>query len=177
MKGTWSGVLALALLVSFAIGWRAGADAPLADAAEHQNWTTVRTLLTQRADVNAPQADGMTALHWAVHHDNLEMADRLLRAGASVKAANRYGITPLSLACTNGSGAVVDLLLKAGADPNVPAPGGETPLMTASRTGALAVVKSLLTHGEGGRQGRSPRPDRVDVGGGRRPRRRRAGAH
>ena len=96
---------------------------------------TVRALLNQHADVNAPQVDGMTALHWAAYHDDVEIAGLLLRAGANVKAANRYGVTPLSLACTNGNGAMVELLLKAGADPNAALPGGETPLMTAARTG------------------------------------------
>ena len=62
--------------------------------------------------MNAPQVDGMTALHWAAYHDDLEIAKLLVRAGANVKAANRYGVTPLSLACTNGNGAMVELLLE-----------------------------------------------------------------
>ena len=107
----------------------------------------VRALLKQRVDVNAPQVDGMTALHWAAYQDDLEIAELLVRAGANVKAANRYGVTPLSLACTNGNGAMVELLLKAGADPNTALPGGETPLMTAARTGTLASVKALLSRG------------------------------
>lgn len=125
----------------------APARAPLADATEKMDRVAIRTLLTQHADVNAPQADGTTALHWATYQDNLEVAQLLMRAGANVKAANRYGVMPLSLACTNGSVAMVELLLKAGADPNGALPGGETPLMTASRTGNLAVVKTLINHG------------------------------
>ena len=73
---------------------------------------TIRALLKQRVDVNAPQVDGMTALHWAAYQDDLEIAELLVRAGANVKAANRYGVTPLSLACTNGNGAMVELLLE-----------------------------------------------------------------
>jgi ankyrin repeat protein len=65
--------------------------------------TTVRTLLRQKADVNAPQADGATAIHWAVYHDDLELAGLLIGAGANVKAANREGATPLSLGCVNGN--------------------------------------------------------------------------
>jgi uncharacterized protein len=107
----------------------------------------VRALLTQRVDVDTPQSDGMTALHWATYHDDREIAELLVRAGAKVTTATRYGVTPLSLACTNGSGAMVDLLLKAGADPNTALPGGETPLMTAARTGALDSVKALLSRG------------------------------
>jgi uncharacterized protein len=138
--------LVVALLVS-AAGLRAGSSAPVADAAEKTDRARVRALLAQRADVNAPQADGMTALHWAIYHADREMAGQLLGAGASVKAANRYGVTPLSLACTSGSDVLVEMLLKAGADPNLPLPGGETPLMTAARTGALASVKLLLSGG------------------------------
>jgi len=119
----------------------------LADAAEKTDRAKATLLLKQRADVNAPQADGMTALHWAVYHDDGELAKQLLTAGASARAATRYGVTPLSLACTNGNDAMVQLLLKAGADANLPLPGGETPLMTAARTGALGAVKALLAQG------------------------------
>ena len=123
------------------------ARAPLADAAERTDRAAIRALLNERADVNAPQADGMTALHWAAYQDDEEVASLLLHAGANVNAATRYGVTPLSLACTNGNGAMVDGLLAAGADANAALPGGETPLMTASRTGSLAAVTALLAHG------------------------------
>ena len=124
-----------------------------------------RALLKQRVDVNAPQADGMTALHWAVYHDDAEMAEQLLRAGASVKAATRYGVTPLSLACTNGGDVLVELLLKAGADPNLALPGGETPLMTAARTGALGVGEGArVPWRQRRRQGRVARANRAHVG-------------
>jgi len=125
----------------------APARAPLADAAEKMDRSAVRALLKQRAPVNTPQADGMTALHWAAYRDDLEIARLLVRAGANVKAANRYGVTPLSLACTNGNASMIEMFVKAGADPNAPLPGGETPLMTASRTGNLAAVKVLINQG------------------------------
>jgi uncharacterized protein len=125
----------------------AGSDAVVADAAEKMDRAAIRTLLRQRADVNAPQVDGMTALHWAAYQDDLETSELLLRAHANAKAATRYGITPLSLACANGNGALVDLLLRARADPNAALPGGETPLMTAARVGSLASVKVLLARG------------------------------
>ena len=141
------GICALVLLLPATSVRGAGPDAVLADAAERMDRTAIRALLQQRVDVNTPQIDGMTALHWAAFKDDPETAALLVRAGANVKAANRYGVTPLSLACVNGNGEMVELLLKAGADPNTALPGGETALMTAARTGSLAPVKSLLMRG------------------------------
>jgi ankyrin repeat protein len=123
------------------------AESRLADAAEKSDRTTIRTLLKQHADVNAPQADGMTALHWAAYRDDVESARLLVEARANVKATNRYGVTPLSLACQNGSGPMVELLLNRGADPNTALRGGETALMTAARTGKPGPVEALLKRG------------------------------
>jgi len=141
------GICGLVLLLSAASVRGAGPDAVLADAAERMDRAAIRALLQQRVDVNTPQIDGMTALHWAAFKDDLQTGELLVRAGANVKASNRYGVTPLSLACVNGNGEMVELLLKAGADPNTALPGGETALMTAARTGSLAPVKSLIIRG------------------------------
>src|SRR5439155_19939444 len=147
MRTVAFGVSVAAVLLSTVGAVGAGPNAALADAAEKMDRAAIRALLQQRADGNAPQADGMTALHWAAYQDDLGTVDVLVRAGANVKAVNRYGVTPLSLACTSGNGAVVERLLAAGADPNAALPGGETPLMTASRVGSLASVKALLVRG------------------------------
>ena len=108
---------------------------PLADAAERAAWGEVRALLDRKVPVTPAQADGMTALHWAVHHDEAAIAQRLVRAGADVSATTRHGVTPLSLACTNGNATIAGVLLRAGAGVDVALPGGETPLMTAARVG------------------------------------------
>jgi len=110
---------------------------------------TVRALVQQKADVNAVQADGATAIQWAVYRDDLEMADVLIAAGANIKLANREGATPLYLASLHGSAAMIAKLLKDGADANDRGPQGETPLMLVARTGNLDALRLLLDrHGD-----------------------------
>ncbi len=116
----------------------------LADAVERQDRPRIQALLQKGARVNAAQADGMTALHWAAHHNDLATAKRLITAHADVSATNRYGVKPLSLACTTGNTELVELLLQAGADPNTTLTGGESALMTAARTGQVGPVRTLL---------------------------------
>jgi uncharacterized protein len=137
----------LLLVVGLAGASVAAEKAAVADAAEQRNSALIRKLLDARADVNATQVDGMTALHWAVYNDDAETARLLVRAGANVNATNRYGVPPLSLASTNGNPDMVKLLLEAGADAKAALPGGETVLMTAARAGNLETVKSLLARG------------------------------
>lgn len=122
------------------------APSPVADAAMKGDKAAVRSLIAQQADVNAPQADGATAIQWAAYKDDLELATLLIAAGANVKTPNRQGATPLYLAGINGSPAMIEKLLSAGADVNEPGPQGETPLMLASRTGNLGAMKVLLAH-------------------------------
>jgi ankyrin repeat protein len=138
--------LVLPLLLTFSLNASAG-RLELISAVKNHDKSAVRALIGERADVNASEADGTTALHWASRLDDIELVDLLVRAGANVKAQNRYGMTPLHLACTNGSDAVITLLMKAGASANAFLPEGETALMTAARTGRAPAVKVLLDHG------------------------------
>jgi ankyrin repeat protein len=119
----------------------------VADAARDGDRATLRTLLQRHADVNLPEADGTTALHWAARAGDAAMVDLLIEAGANVKAANTYGVTPLSLAAVNGDAAVIARLLNAGADPNTKVTEGETVLMLAARTGKTDAIKELAAHG------------------------------
>ncbi len=137
----------VAALFSFLSIGAAAPAIPLIDAVKQADRAAVRALLQRQVDVNLPEPDGMTALHWAVHLDDVETADLLIRAGANVKAANRYGVMPLSLASANGNAAMVERLLKAGADANTALPEGETPLMAAAGTGNVAAIRTLLVNG------------------------------
>jgi uncharacterized protein len=116
----------------------------VADAVMKGDKAALRLLLKQKADVNAPQVDGATALHWAVYRDDLETANLLIRAGANARAANREGVTPLAMASLYGNAALIGTLLKAGADPKGRGPNGETMLMYAARNGNPDAIKVLL---------------------------------
>jgi ankyrin repeat protein len=119
----------------------------LIDAVKQQDISATRAHIAAHADVNAAEADGFTALHWAAQRNNPELLNLLIAAGANVKASSRYHITPLYLACNNGNAAMVERLLTAGADPNEAALEGQTALMTAAASGSAEVVKLLLKRG------------------------------
>jgi ankyrin repeat protein len=139
--------VALAVLVIGAGGAGGAGRPPLVDAARNADRDAVRALLQQGAGVNAAEADGTTALHWASYRDQVETADLLIRAGAKVNAANDLGVTPLWTASLNGSPAMVRRLLEAGANPNLALLLGETPVMVASRSGHPEVVDQLIAKG------------------------------
>jgi ankyrin repeat protein len=135
------------MLIS-AASLRAAGAADVADAVMKGNKDAVRTLLQKKADVNAAQVDGTTALHWAVRADDLDTADLLIRAGANVSAANREGVKPMQLAALNGSAAMIEKLVKAGADPNASlSKFNDTALMITARTGKVDALKALVDHG------------------------------
>ena len=139
MLSCWS------LATLFAVScFAASADLRLVEAVKNRDQQAMQSALKDKASVNAAQADGATALHWAAHWNDLEAADQLLRAGANANAANDYGVTPLTLACSNGNAAMVVKLLKAGANPNAAQWSGESVLMTCARAGSVEAAKLLL---------------------------------
>ena len=137
-----------AVLLLLSCGLASAADiAPLIAAAKDGDRAQALGLIADQADVTATEADGTTALHWAVRFDDIELALRLLEAGADATVANRYGVTPLYLAALNGSTDMIERLLDAGADANEVGREGETVLMTVAQTGVVAAADVLLAHG------------------------------
>jgi ankyrin repeat protein len=123
-------------------------DSRIADAAMNSDHTAVSSLLKEKVDVNAPQGDGMTALHWAAFKDDLDLARTLVQAGANVQATTRNGaLTPVVFAARNGNPAMIELFLKAGADANTADVNGTTVLMQAALAGNPEAVNVLLDRG------------------------------
>ena len=143
---TWALGACLLIVTVLAAGLR-GAGSDVADAVMHRDHAALQALLKTKADVNAPQRDGATALHWAVYHDDLEAAEALLRAGAKPNVVNRAGMSPLAMAAFYGSAPLIDRLVKAGADAKAVGPNGETMLMYAARNGRPQAVKLLVEAG------------------------------
>ena len=141
--GTLLGALVVILSVSASIG-AAGSD--VANAIERGDVAAARALVQKGADVNAPQSDGATALHWAVYRDSVDAVDMLMRAGAK-SAANREGMTPLAMAALYGDPRIVDRLLKGGADAKALGPNGESMVMFAARNGNPDVIRLLVEAG------------------------------
>jgi ankyrin repeat protein len=133
--------------VDLSTGALAKRDVRVVSAARQQNAAAIRTLVKLKADVNAPDAEGMTALHWAAHWNDLDTVRLLLAAGAKAAAPNRYGVTALHEAATLGNAVMVNVLLRAGADHGASYGDGETPLMLAARSGSVESVALLIESG------------------------------
>jgi len=140
-------VAGLALVAVLAQPGTANADQRLVQAAARGDATAIRLLLRERVDVNAVDADGATALHFAVWSDDLATVDELIKAGANVRAANAFRITPIYIAAEQGNAGIVTRLLSAGADVNTVDGTGDTLLMAAVRAGNDDVVRLLLDRG------------------------------
>jgi len=123
-------------------------SSPVADAAMSGDVSAVRALLKERAEVDAAQGDGMTALHWAAELGNQEIASLLLTAGANPRAATRIARhTPLHVAAIGGHSVVAGLIAAAGADVNATTTTGATALHFAATAGSGATATLLVDRG------------------------------
>ena len=103
---------------------------------------------SRRSTSMPPEADGTTALHWAVRADDLDtrgQVDRGRRQRQSGEPLRRNAA--LSGLLSTAAPPMIEKLLKAGADANAVSTEGETALMTAARTGNVDAAKVLLAHG------------------------------
>jgi uncharacterized protein len=122
-------------------------DLRVLEAVKRRDQNAFASLLRAKADVNAAQPDGATALAWAVHLGQHSMAEALLAAGANASTVDEYGESPLTLAAANGDGPLVRRLLAAGARATTTRWNGETALMIAAGAGSVDSVRELILRG------------------------------
>jgi len=104
-------------------------------------------LLDHSANVNALDAWGATALHFASFHGHIAVGMLLLEHGANVSAQTNDGWTPLHNAARGGHLEVVQLLLDHGADANAKKEDHWAALHLAALDGNRQVVEVLLNRG------------------------------
>jgi ankyrin repeat protein len=127
---------------------RAAGPESIADAAMRGDRADVLAMIKRGADVNAPQGDGVTALHWAARHGDAELVTALVAAGANLRAETTFGAySPLHLAAERGAPSIVKALVAAGAAVDAKTATGTTPLMFAAAAGDTASIAVLLDRG------------------------------
>ncbi len=112
-------------------------------------------LIDKGCDINAVDADGQTALYYAVNEldmDNMRIIHHLLQNGANVTHANSLGCTPLHLAVARSDKKLSAAFLEKGADINAVADRNGTPLHWAIDHHNLEMVNFLLVYGANGNQ-------------------------
>ena len=116
---------------------------PLMDAAAIGSVDAMKMLIERRADVNAVNTYGSTALMWSV--TDAKKVRLLLDHGADVNVAARSGRTPLIVAAfANPSADVVRMLLAKGANVTVMDQRKVTPLNAATFGNDTATIRLLL---------------------------------
>lgn len=144
--------------------------APILLAAIEGDRDIVRALIEHGADIAAEDANGQTALGYAVHHGQPDVIAALVEMGANPNGTAPHGQPYLAAAAAKGDAATVTALIEAGADPNVrlSTPVSQdylsiarnkhlrkmltrdsrlTPLMVAASHGDADVVRALLDGG------------------------------
>ena len=141
--------IALFAVIAFSASTlHAAGPASIADAAMRGDRADVLAMIKQGADVNAPQGDGATALHWAARHGDADLVTALVNAGANVRGTTTFGaFTPLHLAAERGAAPIVKTLLTAGSPVDARTSTGATALMLASAAGDAAAIAALLDKG------------------------------
>ena len=148
-KALW--VMAIVLIAQFAHG--ALAAEPLFNAIDRQGErAAVEMVRNGKADLNARNESGDTALHRAVETGMKQLIEALLARGADAQARTKNGEAALHLAALHAEPVFTDLLLTADADPRARNADGETPLHWAALSGHIVVVQRLLARGADARQ-------------------------
>lgn len=126
-------------------------QSPLRSAVFQNQVETVKTLITNGADVNkiTKDPDEPTVLMIAARHGHTKIMKILIANGADVNVETYDGYTALMWAVSNGYVKIVKILIENGADVNIKSDYGHTPLRRAQLDNhpATEIIKILIENG------------------------------
>ncbi len=135
------------LLFTLVLGF-GSACTTLPEYARAGNLNEVRKAIASGANVNLPDANGITPLKHAARHGHIELVRVLLAAGAKPDVRDREGFHALSNAAWQGHTEIARLLIQHGAAvDSANGTNAETPLMTAASYGRTQTLQLLLRSG------------------------------
>ncbi|XP_030844334.1 uncharacterized protein LOC105443368 [Strongylocentrotus purpuratus] len=116
----------------------------LHSAAHRCHLEVTKHLISQGAEVNRGDNDGISALHFAADEGHLDVTKYLISQGAEVNKGNNDGMTPLHHAVQNGNLDVVKVLLAGGALSDTGDINGHTPLQLSSFLGYQSIADLFM---------------------------------
>ena len=140
-------LVVMALLLAALPAFGAMSDVEFVKLCEKGTAQEIRTELFKKANPNAEDDDGVTALMRAAKYNTPDVVSILLKAGADVNAKHDEGTTALMWAAAYNTPEVISVLLKARADLNAKHDDGYTALMFAAAYNTPEAVSVLLKAG------------------------------
>lgn len=140
-------LLLLAMMIPCALNARAASPGDLFQAARRGDPQAIEKMIQAGVSVNARDAQGRTALHYAAEGGHLETVEMLIKMGADPNWRDKRGQTPLHLAAAKGHDGTAEALIKFGADPAMSDHEGRTPVDLAAIAGQAGMVELLKRHG------------------------------
>lgn len=123
--------------------------APFPAAAYNNDLPALKAFLAEGRDINGKDANGYTALMWAVAKGHKDLARYLVQRFADVNAASPSGKTALILAAETSNYEMVGLLATYGANLRAADSMGNTALHYAMIGGRREIIDFLITFGAG----------------------------
>lgn len=105
----------------------------------------VLSSLAERAEINAQDNRGRTAVMAATHGNHIDTVKALIQAGADINIQDELEDNPFLYAGAEGHLEILQLVIDAGPDTKIYNRLGGTPLIPAGEHGHVEVAKELLT--------------------------------